>query len=956
MSQKCAKIFVAVAAAGLIIANQARSATIRDHRNASQGGDVWEPTAAFVTDVIVHLDKGRTVVFETANLSPGADPILHLLPPGASADGPVSQVAMDDDSGGNLNARLRYTPPSTGDYRLILRAAHNWGEGTCELLRDGTPMFGSVRFGAAIREYNHLRAGETLTTVQLPNGRDAFPALYLLSDKGAIISRHISFGAFVRTALTHNYNRAYILAATWVPLGDTGPVRVVRNDAALSGHDPDRDGLGTELEAAIGTCSSTSGRVGFWDCSRSADPRDTDGDGISDGDELLGKMDADPMQFLPRWGADPRHKDIFIEVDYGMRNPGDPDARMSPDVARGMASAYADENESLLLPEALLHASMLNNPDMKPGVHLHLDTGVAPVRPEDATIYGDWEGHTAVPPVCDANGCHRMDAGTAYQTYMDAARKGLFHYTTTYAGGGGQCPIGAIACSWSHTSIYTAVHEFGHTLKLNHYGPDSSRPEANCKVNYPSVMSYAPSVPFEFSDGTRPPFNNVALPKLNAVPDPFRPGNHALLLRLRNDFGYLVDMREGHVDWNRDGIFQPGVVAAYSNTRRGGDCEFSSSNRIDLGQPSLHTPAIARLGAWVFVFFVNMQNRIEVLSSTPDPFHCPPGGAPGCGNTQFMNYPVSRPWNHDIASIDATRIVDGGIQKLLVMFTDTTGQLWETMMISDEPKPLFFDATRVQTARPVSEEISITGQGDHVWLAYKDPSGQIRTEKRSSATGTWGADRRARQIDNTPVPAVPESTSPAIYETPDGTLYGAFPKEPTGWGKGRIQIWQYDPTAGRWRDPGLLDSWDGSVGRSAMAWRPMPQGAALPGRLYLYWTQRNGEERSILKENWMVREPDGRVHMNFWIQHSNDWFIVHGVDVLDEPDVDDNIRIVVPFQDLNPNNQVPDGELQIRPKADGIVDLAQEDRSDWAGMGVGLCQVLVAQQGSGAIVCPPWEP
>ena len=59
---------------------------------------------------------------------------------------------------------------------------------------------------------------------------------------------------------------------------------------------------------------------------------------------------------------------------------------------------------------------------------------------------------------------------------------------------------------------------------------------------------------------------------------------------------------------------------------------------------------------------------------------------------------------------------------------------------------------------------------------------------------------------------------------------------------------------------------------------------------------------------------------------------------------------------MNPNNQVPDGALEVRPKADGIVDLAQEDRSDWVGMGVGLCQVLVAQQGSGAIVCPPWEP
>src|SRR3954453_6402195 len=122
-----------------------------DHRNLSSHGDVWEPTAGFVSDVPVHLSKGKTVVFETANLSAHGDPVLHLLGPGASMNGPVKQLAMDDDGGGNLNARLRFTPPQDGDYRLILRAASGQNSGTCTVLRDGVPIFGSVRFGSPIR-------------------------------------------------------------------------------------------------------------------------------------------------------------------------------------------------------------------------------------------------------------------------------------------------------------------------------------------------------------------------------------------------------------------------------------------------------------------------------------------------------------------------------------------------------------------------------------------------------------------------------------------------------------------------------------------------------------------------------------------------------------------------------------------------------------------------------------
>lgn len=106
----------------------------------------------------------------------------------------------------------------------------------------------------------------------------------------------------------------------------------------------------------------------------------------------------------------------------------------------------------------------------------------------------------------------------------------------------------------------------------------------------------------------------------------------------------------------------------------------------------------------------------------------------------------------------------------------------------------------------------------------------------------------------------------------------------------------------------------------------------------------------------MIRERDGTVHMNFSTRHSNVWFSVHGVDPLFDPGIDENIRLVVPFIDEDPNNDTPNGALEIRPKADGIVDLVQADRSDWSGLGVGLCQVLAGEQATNPIICPPWSP
>jgi hypothetical protein len=286
---------------------------------------------------------------------------------------------------------------------------------------------------------------------------------------------------------------------------------------------------------------------------------------------------------------------------------------------------------------------------------------------------------------------------------------------------------------------------------------------------------------------------------------------------------------------------------------------------------------------------------------------------------------------------------------LLVLFTAASGKVFQITfqrLLVDRLE--FSNPIRVPTTRPVFEEISTSGATDHFWLAFKDAAGTIRVKKR--ANGTWTPDAVVQQGPLLGFPPVPPSTSPAIFEAPDGTLYGAFPK--TELGRAGLEIWKFNPSSGRWSAAGLLDLSASTLGKPAMAWRAMPPGAALPGRLYLYWTPRQGPDTpGALRENWLVRSAAGVVDMKFSIQHSNVDFRAHGVAALSEPGVDDNVRLVVAFADTNPETPAPDGALEIRPKADGIVDLPQVDRDDWEAMGLAICRTVAKEQAQQPINC-----
>ncbi len=356
-----------------LAAAPAGAVTIRDHRSPSTGGGAWSFTPGAVFEMTLFRNAGQTTSCETRNVTGATDPVLHVLtfPTG---DGPVQELARDDDGGGAKNARVTFTPPVKGRFLLIMRAAGPGAGGTADLFCDGKPVWPKLGVAGAFKRLENLDARESLRTVTGPDG-PRLNTLYLLDDDGKMLARYVAGpadSAVVGGGLTGL--RIAMVGGRWPD--PAGELRLIRNDNRIPGHDPDGDGLGSQLEAAIGTCSTLHEIAGGFDCSRAADARDTDGDGLTDDLELIGKLDVAPYQTLPRWGADPRHKDVFIEVDFGLQATDEKTQHMSAASAARFMNLYGDPETDPVL--RLLHAQILVNPDGQPGVNTHLDTGVDP--------------------------------------------------------------------------------------------------------------------------------------------------------------------------------------------------------------------------------------------------------------------------------------------------------------------------------------------------------------------------------------------------------------------------------------------------------------------------------------------------------------------------------------------------------------------------------------------------
>lgn len=219
-----------------------------------------------------------------------------------------------------------------------------------------------------------------------------------------------------------------------------------------------------------------------WAISALSDDGDIDEDGLLDSWEING-LDYDGDGFievnLPAYGADPLHKDLFLQLNWVPTHAPSRDAIFQ--VKRAFAAAPLDAGGN-------------DNPDGLPGINLWIDTGAA--TDASGTLIGDdlgGGGEIDTPPsgpICDLDGA-LYEAKTAN---FDTARQYIFRYMVLaddmlcdvdYGGRGelGGNDSFVLNEMFEGASI---MHEFGHNLNLDHGGFQAH----NCKPNYISVMNY----------------------------------------------------------------------------------------------------------------------------------------------------------------------------------------------------------------------------------------------------------------------------------------------------------------------------------------------------------------------------------------------------------------------------------------------------------------------------------
>ena len=933
---------VVALAAMATAATPAEAVNVRDHRAASQGPGLYPLQAPAVFELTLNRQFRQRTTCETRNLTGRADPVLHVLRR-PTADGPVNEVARDDDSAGALNARVSFTASLPGRYLVIMRASGSGREGTADLYCDGRPVWTSLPVAGAFKRLQDLNPRETLRTVAGPGGSSAH-ALYLLDDNGGLLARYAS-GPSGSAFLSGGQSglRVAMVAGQWPT--PTGEIRLIRNDNLIAGRDPDGDGLGSGLERAIGTCSALSGLAESFECARAADPRDTDGDGLSDGLEVLGKLDAAPFQQLPEWGADPRHKDLFIEVDFGLATPAEPQQKMSPAQAAAFMNVFGDPETSPIL--RLLHAQQLVNPDLQPGVNVHLDIGVDPPAgaPRSTLVtYGDWGGHSVVQPVCAPNGtCQRAAAGAVYASMMDPARRGLFHYALGDPGGGGQAGPG-IALNFPMGSGVTAAHEFGHTLGLNHEG---KRPGVNCSPTYPSIMNYAyqSRQPAAFSDGEgRPAINDINLREMAAVTNPGSTAGAKHLRDLRDVFGFTVDTAIGAVDWNRDGVYATEPVQAYASFAPGasGGCEITRDSQISANGLSDVAPAIVRLNSRILLFYVDEADRTLRLDVSSTDLNCPKLNA-DCGRLSQQR--VAGGWNRGILSVDAQTLRRDGGEQVLVVFRTTQG-LFETTLNAR----LDFTAPRpIGTRLPAIGEISLTGRAGRAWLAFRAADGAAILKVRSD-TGGWSEDEGFVDGLGNGL-AIAPGAAPGVLALTDATgadrLLAALPLQPSG----NMLLYEQRAADGRWTPFTVQPRPDRVFGRPALAARPVATGSPLPARVDILYVRFSGGVGNVVMQTTLTASAVGaNAPLRFvTAQHDNVWLFGNGVDLLFEPGGDTNLKAAISTALIEEGRPSPH-RIWLRPKADGVVDFQQRNYSDWDAMRVPLCSLL--RQNGAVVTCP----
>lgn len=748
----------------------------------------------------VYVPAGATYTWETTNLTSGADTVLHLWRWG------IGEVGYDDDGGAGVASQVSYTNNTGSQQSLILiaRSYSSSSTGSARLLQNGSTLVSTIPV-AGQRLSVENGAGYVHETVQAPGG-DTAPFMMALNSSRHLVDLDFTSGVGLQAAVEHP-STFYVVVGT--PNNGTGRVHVYSNDPA----DADGDGLGTGLEAELGTCDNTTAPG----CTNVHDAADTDRDGLPDGIEVFG-VDGSNPQHLPAWGADPLHKDVFVELDYHNNFSSNPFTESDAVAAAAIFAAG--------------EAVDLNNPDGEDGVRLHIDAGSTPTNASNETLIGNWGGSNSVP--------NTVAYGSAPDTYRNSARAGIFHYgLMTSGGGGGQGWAPGDRFTWGVTTwnryVGSFVHELGHNLNLHHYG-HSAWGQANGKPNYLSLMNYAFGGS-AFSTGESSVVLNPAL-----VDESAGIGADASHLQ-GGTFQRLVGPSE-EVDWDFDGLFTGGgfaqlkapvSYATWSGTYAFGQNEESMHNESDL--PAT-TPTIIRgPGGRMYTFYVDDDRivyRHAMLDGDQFEGSCPGGDEIGDDCVNWSGA-VTVPTSANARGLTAV-YADG--QVLLAFrtqwdslrtiratgantsgsLTGWTGERYHSATTDKEPEA---ELMRVDPAQFGGESLVVA-------LMYRDKStGQYRWRTLADATSTSSTYRGALLTDTGGTLTGTESPTFAAWPynpstTSNGTTCGAITDT-----LGDVGLYCYDRATNRFEDvsasafPGTQPRTVGKPGLAYHAYRSL---------------------------------------------------------------------------------------------------------------------------------------
>src|SRR5580765_2831165 len=485
----------------------------------------FQASASAVGRYTLTLRDSSTYSFSIGGFPAGVVPFMHLwshnagnVTPlgqnGPAARVPILNYVVPFGKGGTYTLFV-HAPPGVSPARTALTIRQN----NLVLRQDlGFPVGGDVIDVPDSTGPFQFR----YETAELPGGvEDTF--ILALDASNRLMGFDDDSGTGRSARINGQAGTSQIVVSSW--RDKSGPAVLYANDIF---QDNDRDGLGYGLERELGICDMKNVQA---QCATVFNLHDTDRDGIEDGVEVLGVEVASNVQngqtapatsfLFPKWGANPRHKDIFIELDYIDELGVNP-----------LTHAYAVAVQGLF-SGAL--AAEIGNKDGLDGINVHLDIGLAPQAGSE-TLYGNWGN----------GGTHGgKDVRNIWQLRYpghDNRREPWFFQVVEYgtAGTGEQMFNDG---TW---------HEFSHTLFIDH---ESVRGGLNSSVITPALVSYTqwrnPDARFLGNQFLDNGINSSGLcESSNEIGTALLDESYRRYLL--NNHGIWSDANT--VDWNRDGV------------------------------------------------------------------------------------------------------------------------------------------------------------------------------------------------------------------------------------------------------------------------------------------------------------------------------------------------------------------------------------------------------------------